>query len=307
MRALVTGGSGFVGRRLVSALVSRGHSVSVLARSPTSFPEPVAVIVGDLTAKNGIGATVLSGHDVIFHCAGEKRNQPLMRKLHVEGTQRLLELLRGPIHWVQLSSISVYGHSGPRSVESVVTEETPGSPVGEYETTKAESDQLVMTAAKLGMTYTILRPTGIIGREMTDQSLRTLVQVVRKGLFFYVGSPGAVAGYVHVDDVVDALLKCGTEPRACGQIFNLSNDCPFEELVDGIAQAAGVRKPRLRIPEGLARLCVTALSPVFPLPLTSTRIDALVNRTRYPATKIQRELSFSFRHPVPEAIGELVN
>jgi len=249
---------------------------------------------------------VLSGYDVIFHCAGEKRDKLLMRKLHVEGTRKLLELVRDPIHWVQLSSISVYGHSGPRNADCIVTEETQGTPVGEYETTKAESDQLILEAANSGMTYSILRPTGIFGRDMQDQSLRTLVQVVRKGLFFYVGNRGSIAGYVHVDDVVDALLRCGADIRSRGHIFNISNDCLFEELVDGIAVAAGVRRPRLRIPEVLARVCVKTFSPVLPLPLTSTRIDALVNRTRYPSTKIERGLDFSFRHHVPEAIRELV-
>lgn len=62
-------------------------------------------------------------------------------------------------------------------------------------------------------------------------------------LFFLCGAPGSVSTYVHVDDVVEALLLCAFEERAKNQIFNISNDCTQESLVEAMAGLQGVSPP----------------------------------------------------------------
>jgi nucleoside-diphosphate-sugar epimerase len=316
VKAFVTGANGFIGRRLVEALTVQGHSVSVLTRNPKAdFPSGVHVVIGDLVSEKGIGDEVLSGCDVIFHCAGESRNESLMRKLHVDGARRLLHSAiraaenRGrPIHWVQLSSVGAYGFPKElKNIDCVITENTPEVPAGEYEVTKTESDRLVVEAARSPvLTFSILRPSKVVGREMREPSIRALIKFVQSGIFFYIGRPGAIATYVHVDDVVAALLKCGTDARARGQIYNLSNDCLLEEMIRGIATALGVRPPRIRLPEGLARGIVGAVSGMVPFPLTQERINGLVRRTKYSTTKIEAGLNYKATHSVPEAMREIV-
>lgn len=317
MKVFVTGGNGFIGRRLVTLLVAQGYSVSVLTRNPKAdFPTQIELVVGDLSANGGLDHTVLSAFDVIFHCAGELKNTTLMRELHVDGTHRLLKSAcqaakdRGKsLHWVQLSSVGAYGPppQGRANSVRVLTEGTPEAPIGEYEVTKTESDRLVVQASKSNvLTYSILRPSNVIGTEMPNQSLRSLIEAVKRRMFFYIGQPGAIATYVHVDDVAEALLKCGIDARAQGQVFNLSSDCPLEELIRGIATAAGVRSPCIRMPESFVRAVVWAFAGVLSLPLSQERINALVSRTKYPTNKIEHNLDFkSFRY-VPDAIRELV-
>jgi len=316
MKTFVTGANGFIGRHLVSLLVAQGHSVSVLTRNPKAdFPSGINIVVGDLAAPKPIENAALADCDVVFHCAGENWNLSLMRKLHVDGTRNLLNAVgriaeeRGrKIHWVQLSSVGAYGFPKElRNIDCIVTENTPEVPVGEYEVTKTESDRLVIEAAKSGaLTFSILRPSKVLGREMRDQSIRTLIKFVKSGMFFYVGKPGAIATYVHVDDVVAALLKCGTDARAQGQVYNLSNDCSLEEMIQAIATALGVRSPRIRLPEGLVRGIVEAVSRIVPFPLTQERINGLVRRTRYSTDKIERELNFKASRHVPDVMRELV-
>jgi nucleoside-diphosphate-sugar epimerase len=312
---VVTGASGFIGRTLVARLLAAGQRVTVLARDHTeTFPNGVAIRVGDLTTGDGLSADLLDGADVLFHCAGEVRRTHLMRSLHVDGTRRLLEGLSRsavrratPLHWVQLSSVGAYGPA-PRGVRGRrVSEEDPENPVGEYETTKTESDRLVVQAASYGLiTHTILRPANVVGASMPNASLRRLADMVRRGWFFYVGASGAVTNYVHVDDVASALMLCASHPRATGQVFNISSDCPLEELVECIARCLGVRAPQIRVPERLARSAVRALSGLVALPLTASRIDALVNSTHYPTTKIETLLEFRFSAPMPAGIEDAI-
>jgi len=188
-----------------------------------------------------------------------------------------------------------------------VTEDTLPRPLGEYEATKTLSDELVIQASESDLiTYSIVRPSNVFGEAMPNQSLRQLGEIVRRGLFFYVGQPGAVAPYVHVDDVVEALIRCGTDHRAKRMIFNISNDCLLEDMINGIASAFNVPRPRLRLPESGVRVATCIIGKVMTTPLTQERINALVARTRYPYLKIERELGFIPRISVPDAIGEVV-
>lgn len=316
MKAFVTGGSGFVGRGLISRLIAEGYSVSVLTRrKDVEFPQNINVVIGDLATGIGIDTTSFAFCDVIFHCAGETENIALMRKIHIDGTRTLLNhVIKAAkangrsIHWVQLSSVGAFGHSENRaSKDRVVTESTAEAPIGEYERTKAESDRLVVEAAKSGdLTYSILRPSNVFGSEMPNQSLRALIKTVQRGLFFYIGRSGAIANYVHIDDVVDALIKCATDVRARGQVYNISNDCSLEELICGIADALRVKSPWIRLPERFVRVLVSVLSRGISLRLTQDRINALVRRTAYPMTKLKRELNFEPSRYVPDTIGELI-
>lgn len=316
MKISITGANGFIGRKLVGALSRKNHAISVLSRhSNLKLPAGVRVVKGDLTSIHCPLDHLLEGCEVVFHCAGDAHNDATMRPLHVDGTQRLLDAVykeacqrKRVIHWIQLSSVGIYGPLY-RAADSdrIVTEDTPARPLGEYEITKTLSDELVIQAGKSGlMTYSILRPSNVFGAEMPNQSLRSLGAMVRRGLFFYVGRPGALATYVHVDDVIEALLRCGTDHRAKGKVFNISNDCFLEEMVDGIASALGVARPWLRLPESPVRIATHVISKFTRIPLTQERINALVSRTRYPCLKLEQELGFSPRISVPETIGEVV-
>ena len=116
-----------------------------------------------------------------------------------------------------------------------------------------------------------------------------------------------MATYVHVNDVVDALILCGTDSKARGQVFNLSNDCALSEIVSAVANASGFKPSNLCIPEIPLRMLVKLLSLVVLTPLTQERIDALVRRTYYPSTKIKEMLGFMPKHAIPNAVLSLLD
>ena len=121
MVVAVTGGTGFVGAGVVRAHLSRGDDVRVLTRREAPPALAGARLVRGNLAHGEVPKEFLSGADVLYHCAGELRNEGGMYALHVEGTRRLLELASGAVgRWVQLSSVGVYG---PRR-EGTITEDT---------------------------------------------------------------------------------------------------------------------------------------------------------------------------------------
>lgn len=312
----VTGGGGFIGRHLVAALLERGFKVRVLTRSPErKFPNGVEVFIGDLALKDGIPKEFLHGCRFLFNCAGEIHNTSIMHALHVGGTMQLIEAVsnysenrKTSVHWIQLSSVGVYGSPSQKSEQdSVILELNDLSPVGEYETTKAMSDRLVQLAGAEGFfSYSILRPSNVFGRGMDSKSLRGLIEAISSRKFFFIGKQGSVATYVHVNDVVNALIECALNPVAKGEIYNLSYDCVLEDLVSCISQLAGVSEIKLRIPEAFARLLVSYIGRFIKIPLTQNRITSLVRRTRYPSNKIVSELHFSFSMPMPQSISDML-
>lgn len=308
----MTGASGFIGRALIERLTASGDRVVALTRGrAATLPAGIEIRTADLGDPSGIGPAVVQDVRRVFHCAGEIRDTARMRAVHVDGTARLIDAFARaggpPPHWVQLSSVGAYGPPEHAGAPRVVTEQSPEHPAGEYEVTKTASDRLVRDAASAGaMTMSMLRPSAVIGRDMSNASLRGLIALVRRGWFVHIGAPGTIANYVHVDDVVDALVRCGSDPAARGRVFNLSSDCEWTALIDEIAAASGVRPPRLRVPLPV----MTAIASVAELTgqrqLTRARVRALAGRTRYLPAAIESALGFRFTRPLPGSIRELV-
>ena len=307
MNVAITGGTGFIGRKLVQRHLERGDHVRVLSRRPlvvSRLPDSVEWFEGDLVAFDHI-LPFVDGVDVLYHCAGQLTDENSMRSLHVGGTKVLVEASSRRIgHWVQLSSVGVYG---PVSI-GVITERSPLNPVGEYEITKAESDELVINAAREGaFTFSVLRPSNVYGEDMANQSLFDFVAMIERGLFFFVGNKGVSANYIHVDNVVEGLVRCGTMKGAKGKTFNLSDHCSMERFVSLISNELGCKYPRLRLPEFLLRVIAEIMGKLPRFPLTVSRVDALTRRSMYAVKSIQEKLGYQHVVSMEDGVRRLVS
>jgi nucleoside-diphosphate-sugar epimerase len=273
----VTGGSGFIGKEIVRRHVEAGDDVRILSRTGGTHR-------GDLTDPAVDLRPFVDGADILYHCAGEIRDESRMRELHVAGTARLVAASRGCIgHWLQLSSVGAYG---PKR-SGTVTEDTPANPVGACEVTKTEADRIVSEAAADGaFTATILRPTNVIGPHMPNRSVAQLIGVIDRGRFVFIGPPGAVTNYVPVATVAAAAIFCA-ERRHAGTVI-VNEGSTLESFVQWVSAALGRAAPNLRIPEPLARLIAATAGRVPRFPLTSSRVDALTNRSTYSAGLLHR-------------------
>lgn len=302
----ITGGTGFIGRKLVLHHLAQGDAVRVLSRrdlSEAGLPDSAKWYRGDLSMSAEL-LSFVEDADLLYHCAGEIRDESRMRTVHVDGTMKLVDAATERIgRWVQLSSVGAYG----RRRDGVITEQTELKPSGMYETSKVESEDLVRAAALRGaFEHAILRPSNVYGTEMANQSLFGLISIIQRGLFFYIGKPGAIANYIHVDNVVAALLLCGANPGANGQTYNLSDYRPIEQFVATITGALGIPMPQIRLPEFPIRMVAKLLGIIPGFPLTEARVDALTGRTIYLNDKIVYELGYRHFVSMEAGLSEMV-
>lgn len=307
MIVAITGGTGFIGKKLVLRHVKQGDEVRVLSRrkaADSGLPDSVKFWTGDITDYADLHSFV-NGVDVLYNCAGEIRKQDRMYSLHVEGTRKLLDAATGRIsRWVQLSSVGAYGMQN----EGVITEKFNLNPCGTYESTKVQSDSVVMNSALSGaFEYVILRPSNVYGAGMTNTSLYSLISMIRRGLFFFLGKPGASANYIHVDNVVDALMLCGENSDAGGQIFNLSDFRTMEQFVAIIVSVLGRNEPHARLPILPVRIFAQMFSFLPGFPLSISRIDAMTGRAIYSNEKIEKMLSYQHQLNMEAGLQEVVN
>jgi nucleoside-diphosphate-sugar epimerase len=242
---LVTGGCGYVGSKLTSALLARGHRVTVLdAMWFGNFltPDPrLTVLTHDMRQ---IDAIDLSGFDTIFHLANIA-NDPAVElnpyaswDVNVLATMRLAERAsrQGVTQLVFASSGSVYGVSEqPR-----VTEDTELNPLSEYNKTKMVAERVVLSYAGALVT-TIIRPATVCGpspRMRLDLTVNLLtMQALTAGAMTVFGG-SQVRPNIHIDDLVDVYLFA-LDRRLAG-VYNAG----FENLsVLEIARRIAARLP----------------------------------------------------------------
>lgn len=316
MKISITGASGFIGKFLREELTALNHDISVLTRKDLPSIQGVRCIKGDLLQEGSALDAFVDGSDVICHCAGEIKDESLMQQLHVDGTRHLLNAVHTsikkhgkPVHWVQLSSVGAYGLDGEGAQSGrTITEASVEQPAGMYEVSKTVSDQLVREFALKEplFSFTIIRPTIVIGSTMPNQSFHAMARMIKRGIFFRIGRQPAMGNYVHVHDVVRALVQCIGDARAHGKVFIVANDCPLNQVVDALAHAMQVAPPKLVLPEGVLRLLVKFTSPWLKLPLTTARIDALTRKTHYSSDLIGKTLGFFPLEPIPASIPRLI-
>jgi nucleoside-diphosphate-sugar epimerase len=130
--------------------------------------------------------------------------------------------------------------------------------------------------------------------------------MIDRGVFFFIGPKGASANYIFLDNVIEALVRCGQMVAAKGRVYNLSDQRAIEEFVALIAAALGKSSPRLRVPERLARLAARTLGKLPGFPLTESRVDALTTRVVYPTTRMERELGYTHAVSMEHAVSLFV-
>lgn len=301
----ITGATGFIGKKLAQQCISAGHTVRVLSRKELAqgiLPDAVRWYRGGLDDEELL-KPFAKNVDVMYHCAAEIIDPSRMMHTNRDGTRKLIQASRGEIgRWVQLSSVGVYGPVR----DGIVSEGRPEKPSGIYEASKAQADDLVRTAShECAFDTVLLRPSIIYGPEMTNQSVFQLIRMINRGLFFFIGPKGASANYVHVDDVVDALVECGMNPRATNRTFNLSTSDTLEVLVEAVAEALGRPIPALRLPLGITRGMTTTMGWIPGFPLTASRIDALSCRSHYAIDRIQHDLGFFPKVSLRQGMAEM--
>lgn len=227
--AAVTGASGMVGTHVVDRLLQQGWTVRVLSRGGKATREGVVGIEGDLTTEASL-LRLLAGADVVFHCAAELHDARVMHRVNVEGTKLLARCAadEGVQVFCHLSSVGVFG---PISKGIWVDESFPCSPVGDYETSKWQAEQVLLEYRE-HMRVCMLRPTNVVD----DKRPGILAMPLRNGwwdrlMCFVKGSE--CAHVIHASDVADAALHLIHHPE-CSGVYIVGCDEDERNTVAGV-------------------------------------------------------------------------
>src|SRR3954469_9983923 len=262
MRALITGGAGFIGSHLAEALLDAGHQVLILDNLSTGSMENISHLKGragfeyfiDSVENEGLLAELIDRSEVVFHFAaagGVKLivEQPVYTiETNVHGTEVVLKHANKKKKLVVIASTSeVYGKSEAvpfREDSDLVMGPTPKHRWA-YACSKAIDEFLALAYWKeRKLPVIIVRFFNTVGPRQSGQYGMVIPNFVRQAL---AGEPITVFGdgkqsraFTHVADVVDALLKLVKEPSAIGQVINIGTmqEVTIEKLAERVRELA---------------------------------------------------------------------
>lgn len=252
MIAVVTGGSGFIGRNLVRRLLDDGHTVRCLTRPRGGTPPNGAsrwpVRYDDPRSLGGCGA--FDGAEVVFHLAGETvgAGQAVFDAANVQPTRNLLHVLAEARSRCRFVYVSSQAAAGPApSLDSPVTERDEPRPVEAYGRSKLAAERVVAGFADR-LACTIVRPCAVFGPG--DRAFLTMFRLARLGLVLYPGNERHWITVLHVDDVTDGLVRAAGSTAAVGGTFFLGSEraTPWRALGEHIAAAVGKQAAHWNVP-----------------------------------------------------------
>jgi len=307
MRVAITGASGAIGRALMNECLSAGWGVNALTRDKGKISESqtrLKIVEGDLTGEDSVLDELLEHVNVLVHCAAETKDESRMDVINVEGTRKLVHSASGKIErFVFLSSVGVYGSPG----SGLFDESSDNNPRNKYEISKVEAEEVVKENADNGeYNYTILRPAKVMGVKSIDSDLMNLIDVINKGSFFFIGKPGASANYVHLHDLIHALMRVIEDKGKHNKIYNLCEWHSLEEFVDIIDRELGNNKKHTRLPAMPVRLAARILGVIPGFPLNIRRVNGLTTRARFSSKKLKEELGYKAVYGVERGLASLV-
>jgi dihydroflavonol-4-reductase len=270
VKAFVTGGTGFIGSRVIRRLRNRGDEVVALVRSPEKATElrelGCEVVEGDLSAEQAIRDGV-RGCDAVFHIAAVYKvgipasERDAMHDANVGGTERVLDAASdaGVQRIVYVSTVAVFGNTRGEVVDETYTRNGEDF-LSCYDETKWKSHQVALDRIGRGAPIVIVQPGGVYGP--SDHSeLGNMIDQAATGKPKILTFPETGFNLVHVEDVADGILLAYDKGET-GQSYVLGGQISkMRELVEKVSEIAGRKAPTRELPPALMKMAI----PIGPL------------------------------------------
>ena len=320
MNILITGGSGFIGRKLIPILVNEGHAVSVLCRNKEKASKLLIpqcrIIVGDITDANSIKGCC-DGIDMVYQLVGLSGNElpsnyqfERFRRVNVEGLRNIVdEAKRADVkRFIQVSSIAAMGivKEMPISGDSVCDPYLP------YQVSKREGELLVMKEVKEnGFPAIIVRPAKVYGVGGED-SYQSIIKMCKTGFFPKVGIKDTMVSHCYIDDLITTLSLL-TEKGEIGETYICATEesIGFYESVKLVSKAMNKHVTLVPIPRFLMASAAYCIERVFSLmgkkpPVTYRNVIAATTDRIYDFTANKKDIGFVSSVTMEEGIRRCV-
>ena len=295
MRAVVTGSSGFLGRRFARALAEAGYAVEgVDLVPPPDAPWPT--LRADL-ARPGPWQRALIGADLVVHTAarvGEAGTPAQFRAQNAEATRLVAAACADAGRLLHLSSTVVHGTRFP----DPCPEDHPPRPTGNpYTDTKIAAEAAVLQAAASGrVRATVIRPGDVYGPGSRQWTVRA-VEMMRAGRFALVDGGRGVLSPVFADDVVAGGLAAAASEAGLGEVFHVTGGVGVSPraFFGHYARMLGV--PLRSVPPGVARAAAPVVAGAFRLagkapPLSGRTLEYVTHPGTCAVDKAERLLGW---------------
>lgn len=231
---LVTGGTGFLGKRLVKRLLDLGHNVTAMGRNTSKAVEleklGAKFLQVDLINKSEV-INACKSIDYIFHCGAKSSPWGKYQEFYesnVVGTENIIagcqqNQVKRLIH---ISTTSIYSEFRDK-YNLKENAPLPNKSINYYSKTKLMAEDIIEQAQKDGLGTIVIRPSGIFGSGDTA-ILPRLIEANNKRFIPVLNNKTVKIDITHIDNVVDALVLCLDSPEhTLGKKYNITNDDPI--------------------------------------------------------------------------------
>jgi len=307
MRAFVTGGTGFIGSRVVKRLRDRGDDVVVLARRPEKAAGLDAeVIEGDLGDADAIRRG-MEGCEAAFHIAADyrvgmpKSKRESMYDANVRGTERVFDAAAdaGVDRVVYVSTVNAFGNTAGQTVDETYSRDESAGFVSYYDETKYLAHKLAQERATAGAPIVIVQP-GLVYGPGDHAIVGSLIEQASTGKMPARAFPDLGYNAVFVDDVADGIVLAHDKGQL-GESYVLGGEVTTQgELIDKAAEIGGQKPPRMTVPPLVLKAMIPVgrfIGPAMGLPPNFREMISAAHNVTYLARddKARRELGYQPR------------
>ncbi|MFT5355727.1 MAG: UDP-glucose 4-epimerase [Polyangiales bacterium] len=257
-KVLISGASGFIGRRLRRQLLDAGTEVVAIRRNgspPTAEGRSTVASYADTDSLRRVVAE--EQPEVILHVAGvtKGRSYADFERGNVMPTKNLLEAATESSslkRFVLISSLAAYG---PSSRQRPLVESDERRPVEFYGQSKRAAEEVVESSE---VPWTIMRPSGVYGPG--DVDYLELFRMAEKRLNVFFGNRERAFSAIYVDDCIRAIIDGAAHANTISQGYFLTDDVPttWGEFQAKVVKASNKRALSLNLPEGIVTLAAHA-------------------------------------------------
>jgi dihydroflavonol-4-reductase len=291
MKALVTGGTGFIGANLVDGLTAAGHTARVLRRRSSRLDALDGLsyedAIGDLLDFDSL-VQAMAGCDWVFHVAAVsdywRQGVKWLYQVNVEGTKNVLRAAQaaGVKRFVYTSSIAALGVPPVGKVADETDDFNVSPRRFPYGHSKYLAEQEVQKAVRGGLEAVIVNPAVTIGpRDLNKISGSILIEVKRGLVRFYL--PGGT-NYVAVEDVVAGQIAAAERGRPGERYILGCENLPHRRVIDTIVQVTGAPRPLFTFPRWAIE--PTALTVTVARRLLGNRVRVNADQVRMAGAEI---------------------
>ncbi|WP_027218661.1 NAD-dependent epimerase/dehydratase family protein [Butyrivibrio fibrisolvens] len=319
MKVLVTGATGFMGIRLVKALLDGNYQVKALVRNrelaDKVLPSGCEVVVGDVTEPKTLEC-ICDDVDIVFHLAALMGHDlpsdeafAKFRKVNVEGLKNIVAVAeKAKIKkFIHVSSTAAYGLIS----EEFVNEETTCKPYTPYQVTKREGELFVLKKISEGFPAIILRPSMIYGPGFKGDFL-TMAKVCKKGFFPKIGCKENLSPALYIDDLIK-IFMLALEKCEIGQLYLVSSSKSFslDETAQIIGKALHKKVRLIYVPRWMAVFGAGVLEKLYGIvgkkpPVTQRNILSVTTNRTNDISKLCKQIDYvpeiSLAEGLPKAI-----